>query len=127
MAALLKLAARHRIVPTYVGRLLAACVTLPSPARTAANSLPHAVARPLPSALVEPLTAREMEVLRLIATGSSNAEVARQLFMSEATVKAHVSRLLIKLGVNNRVQVAFGELEDCVASAAAARVVRMAP
>ena len=53
------------------------------------------------------LTDRERDVAAAIGTGGSNAEVARQLFMSEATVKAHVSRLLIKLGVSNRVQVAL--------------------
>lgn len=42
-----------------------------------------------------------------VGTGSSNAEIAVSLFMSEATVKAYVSRLLTKLGVGNRVQVAI--------------------
>jgi DNA-binding NarL/FixJ family response regulator len=53
------------------------------------------------------LTDRELEVATAIASGASNAEVAAQLFMSEATVKAHVTRLLAKLGVSNRVQVAI--------------------
>jgi DNA-binding NarL/FixJ family response regulator len=53
------------------------------------------------------LTEREREVAVAIAAGASNAEIAGQLFMSEATVKAHVSRLLTKLGVANRVQVAI--------------------
>jgi len=53
------------------------------------------------------LTAREREVAVQIGSGASNAEVATALFMSEATVKAHVSRLLTKLGVTNRVQIAI--------------------
>jgi DNA-binding NarL/FixJ family response regulator len=53
------------------------------------------------------LTDREREVATAIASGASNAEVAASLFMSEATVKAHVSRLFTKLDVANRVQIAI--------------------
>jgi DNA-binding NarL/FixJ family response regulator len=53
------------------------------------------------------LTDRELEVAAAIGTGASNAQVAASLFMSEATVKAHVSRLLTKLDANNRVQIAL--------------------
>jgi DNA-binding NarL/FixJ family response regulator len=53
------------------------------------------------------LTEREREVAAVIGSGASNAEVAAALFMSEATVKAHVSRLLTKLDVTNRVQIAI--------------------
>ena len=53
------------------------------------------------------LTEREREVAAVIGSGASNAEVAAALFMSEATVKAHVSRLFTKLGVTNRVQIAI--------------------
>lgn len=53
------------------------------------------------------LTAREHEVAAAVGNGLSNADIARQLHMSPATVKAHVSRLLVKLNAANRVQVAL--------------------
>jgi DNA-binding NarL/FixJ family response regulator len=53
------------------------------------------------------LTDREREVAAAVAAGASNAEVAAQLFMSEATVKSHVSRLFAKLDAANRVQIAI--------------------
>lgn len=59
------------------------------------------------AASVRALSAREREVATEVGRGRSNAEIAGQLYMSEATVKAHVSRVLTKLNAANRVQVAI--------------------
>ena len=62
-----------------------------------------APAKDAPPALDE-LTPRELEVFRLVARGMSNGEIASELFIGETTVKTHVTRLLMKLGVRDRVQ-----------------------
>ena len=65
---------------------------------------------------LEALTERELEVARAVGAGWSNAEISRRLYLSVATVKAHVGRILDKLGADNRVQVAIvvheARLED---------------
>jgi DNA-binding NarL/FixJ family response regulator len=57
-----------------------------------------------PPSTLDSLTAREMDVFRLIASGLSNAEIGRELFISDTTVKTHVTRLLQKLQVRDRAQ-----------------------
>ena len=57
-----------------------------------------------PPPTLETLTPREMDVFRLIAAGLSNAEIGRQLYISDTTVKTHVTRLLQKLDVRDRAQ-----------------------
>jgi DNA-binding NarL/FixJ family response regulator len=78
------------LAPTITRRLVEEFVRLPPPGQQ-----PGAAAQ---------LTARELEVLKLIAQGLSNAEIATQLFLSDTTVKTHVTRILAKLDLRDRVQ-----------------------
>lgn len=71
--------------------------------------------RPVPLSLkreVESLTEREAEVLRLMARGLGNQEIARKLFLGEATIKTHVAHILDKLRVDNRVQAVVAAYES---------------
>ncbi|MEY2442890.1 MAG: hypothetical protein QOJ46_2316 [bacterium] len=93
-------------------RLVAAGDAMLSPTVTrklldfmAADGAPAVSARAL--GLLAELTDREREVAVAVGHGSSNSEVAAELYMSIATVKAHVSRLLLKLDLDNRVQIAL--------------------
>lgn len=67
-------------------------------------------------AAVEPLTVREVEVLRLVARGRSNKELAAQLMISAATVRTHVSNILSKLHLASRTQAALYALREGLAS-----------
>ena len=62
------------------------------------------IPRPAPPKELDELTAREHEVFRLIAAGLSNAEIGSELYISETTVKTHVTHILQKLGLRDRVQ-----------------------
>jgi NarL family two-component system response regulator LiaR len=64
----------------------------------------------------DPLTAREVEVLKLVAGGAENAEIAEQLVISEATVRSHLSHILDKLHLANRTQAALYALREGIAS-----------
>jgi LuxR family maltose regulon positive regulatory protein len=80
--------------PSYLAYLMGAAGSRPEPVS----------ARPAPAELAEPLTGREVEILRLIAVGMRNQEIADQLFISLPTVKRHIANAYGKLGVDHRTE-----------------------
>jgi len=83
-------------MPDYIATLLSAF--------GAQHQAAAAPSVPMNSSLLEPLTAREREVLQLLTAGASNGEIARHLVLSLGTVKKHVSNICGKLGVQSRTQ-----------------------
>jgi len=117
IAAVRALAAGDGMLAPEVTRRVLARFTRASVTESSATSAPASAPAPAsasapatqPSphgatALAEPLTDREAEVLALLADARSNAEIAGALYIGEATVKTHVSRILQKLGARDRVQ-----------------------
>ncbi|MEO3855397.1 response regulator transcription factor [Acrocarpospora sp. B8E8] len=78
----------------------------PAAAARLAAALTRTAAVPPVDPAGHALTSREVEVLRLVATGSTNREIARRLYLSEGTVKNHISRILGRLGLRDRTQAA---------------------
>ena len=89
------------------GGLLDPSVTL----RVIASFAGAAPSRTTRSAVLDTLTARERDVLSLVARGLSNGEIAAELYLGEATVKTHVSSVLQKLGLRDRVQAVVAAYE----------------
>lgn len=81
-------AGETRLAPSVISRLVDTYVSRPA----------------VPAAGLDDLTDRELDVLRSMAKGLSNAEIAGELYLAETTVKTHVARILSKLGVRDRVQ-----------------------
>jgi len=89
MVTLLRALEKTGVVRNYVHRLLSA-------------SAPRAQRPPSPQGLIEPLSERELEVLRLLGTDLDGPEIARHLVVSLSTVRTHTKNIYAKLGVNNR-------------------------
>jgi LuxR family maltose regulon positive regulatory protein len=94
MAELLQEAARRQILPDYGNRVLALLGGSAQPGQ------------PLARMLAEPLTTRELQVLRLLAAGLSSREIAAELVVTVSTAKAHARHIFEKLDVHNRTQAA---------------------
>jgi DNA-binding NarL/FixJ family response regulator len=86
------------LAPTITRRLIEEFCTRPSPGTTTPPELAD-------------LTPRELEVLRLLARGQSNAEIAATLVVAESTVKTHIARIMAKLGLNDRAQAVIAAYE----------------
>jgi LuxR family maltose regulon positive regulatory protein len=131
MVDLLRQATRRGIALAYVGKLLAACEaetigpmgrgTTETPLRspvsqpqTPAPRRPPSDSRGQAGGLVETLSERELEVLHLIAAGSTNREIAQKLVIAPTTAKKHVSNIIGKLGVTNRTQAVSQARERCL-------------
>ncbi len=99
MAALLHRALSRGVTPDYVSRLLAA---FGAGEREDGRGDIYRAASPIP--IYEPLRERELEVLRLMARGASNQEIAQELVIALTTAKKHVSNIIGKLRVSNRTQ-----------------------
>ena len=100
MAQLLSEAAAHGIMPDYTGKLLAASG---AEGRIDPDDSPRLTATASPP-LIEPLSQRELEVLRLIAQGLSNREIGERLFLAIITVKGHNRNIFRKLQVRRRTE-----------------------
>ena len=106
MAELLSEAAERGIAPDYARGLLAAYgeTTIDDAQLAVTKPTPSSSVRRPPSGLIEPLSERELEVLRLISQGCSNPEIARRLFLALNTVKVHTRNIYGKLDVHSRTQ-----------------------
>jgi len=81
-----------------------------------ARKLMRDIQNPVPQTQIEnTLTDREMEILREVALGKTNQEIADELFLSERTVRTHVTNILAKLGLSNRTQAALYALREGIA------------
>ena len=99
MAQLLSEAAAHGMMPDYIAKLLA---VFEAEQKSEDTSSPPSVSPSQP--LIEPLSERELEVLRLVAQGLSNREISERLFLALSTVKGHNQNIFGKLDVQRRTE-----------------------
>ena len=111
MAHLLREAAARGILPGYVEKLLAAFPAQDTETRrpgdqeierTSVAPISRSRSLPVAQSLVEPLSERELDVLRLLGTDLSGPDIARELMVSLNTLRTHTKNIYDKLGVNNR-------------------------
>ncbi len=95
------------IQPSIARKVVAEFSRLAPRASTTETPAPGPAAPASASPLVDKLSVRELEVLRLVVEGRSNREIAERLFITEGTAKNHVSNILSKLGVRDRMQAAL--------------------
>jgi DNA-binding NarL/FixJ family response regulator len=86
-------AGEYFLVPSITAKVVSEFSKISRPAKKIDNEF-----------MAEPLSPREIEILKIVATGASNREIADKLFISEGTVKNHLSSILNKLGVRDRMQ-----------------------
>jgi DNA-binding NarL/FixJ family response regulator len=91
----------YQLEPSIVGKLVGTITDI------VPKTSPDSNESPAQSLSFDKLTEREIEVLRLIATGATNREIAEELVISEGTVKNHVSNILSRLGLRDRTQAAI--------------------
>jgi DNA-binding NarL/FixJ family response regulator len=96
------------LAPSLTRRLLEEYIARPRPTDDTAHPFAE-------------LTERELEIARAVAQGLSNAEIGKELFLSEATVKTHVTRVLAKLGLRDRVQIVVAAYESGLIQPGAAK------
>jgi len=101
MARLLHETTAHGLAPTYIAKLLAAFAAKAPKEQRAPETVPSPPVSAQPS-LVEPLSERELEVLRLLAAGLSNPEIAQQLYVAVSTIRSHAKSIYGKLDVHGR-------------------------
>jgi LuxR family transcriptional regulator, maltose regulon positive regulatory protein len=104
MARLLSAVAAQGILPTYIGKLLAAFASVAAAVQRHPPGSRDKAELPPAQPLIEPLSAREIEVLQLIAQGLSNEAIGARLFLALSTVKGHNRNLFAKLGVQRRTE-----------------------